>query len=280
MTPVAALSSRAMQGRSSSRLYRLLVRTVVFVALVLLVSRALWSESFVEHGSTAVATLVTTDAYIVGAEGLARSIKRAHKDDMPFRLVCMVVSDVSEAGRDRLMAAGWQVSVVNPIANPSSLNERFRDTFTKLNVFRLTRFSRVLFMDADTIVLKPLVSLFHVPPLAAVPDCCGYFNSGVMLLRPSESEFAAMVDAIPTLPTYDGGDQGFLNSYFRQWTRLDYRWNAQLPDFLDLPSAWQLDNIAVIHFEKYKPWLAKSITDRNLAATLEPLFQIWRNVTG
>jgi hypothetical protein len=258
------------------------------MALVLMVT--LWSADNVFGSASwhAVATLVTTDAYIIGAEALARSIKRAHNSSsssnsdgaLPFRLVCMVSSDVTHAGRDRLQLAGWQVNVVNPIVNPSDLNARFRDTYTKLNVFRLTRFSRVLFMDADTIVLKSLVPLFNAQPLAAVPDCCGYFNSGVMLLHPSEAVFAAMIAAIPTLPTYDGGDQGFLNSYFHRWTRLDYRWNAQLPDFVDLPSAWRLDDIAVIHFEKYKPWLAHTITDSKLLSTLEPLFQIWRNVTS
>ena len=44
--------------------------------------------------------------------------------------------------------------------------------------------------------------------------------------------FKDMLSKIETLPTYDGGDTGFLNSYFPQWyesssiQRLPYGFNA------------------------------------------------------
>ena len=114
---------------------------------------------------------------------------------------------------------GWRVrrieSLPNPHAASARVPARFRDTFTKLRVWELDEYERVLLLDADTLVLRPLtVALWHaeVAPtrLAAVPDCCDRFNSGVVLLRPDRRVFADMRSKLAALPSYDGGDQGFL----------------------------------------------------------------------
>ncbi|MBA0590942.1 hypothetical protein Gorai_019631, partial [Gossypium raimondii] len=39
-------------------------------------------------------------------------------------------------------------------------------------------------------------------------------NSGVMVVEPSEAVFNDMMSKVNTLPSYTGGDQGFLNSYY------------------------------------------------------------------
>jgi hypothetical protein len=49
----------------------------------------------------------------------------------------------------------------------------------------------------------------------------GVFNSGVMVLRPSQAVFSDMMKQIHTVVAYDGGDQGFLIKYFEgNWLRL------------------------------------------------------------
>ena len=64
-------------------------------------------------------------------------------------------------------------------------------TFTKLHCWRLTRFSRCVFLDADTLVLRNCDELFDreefsAAPDAGWPDC---FNSGVFVYRPSEDTY-------------------------------------------------------------------------------------------
>ena len=50
-----------------------------------------------------------------------------------------------------------------------------------------------------------------------MPEHGSAFNSGVIVLEPSASLFETMQAALPVLPSYDGGDQGFLNAFFDQW---------------------------------------------------------------
>lgn len=262
---------------------RLLLTAVACFAL-LSTATMLWTRlgdgAFGKH---AVVTLLTSsDDYVFGAMALATSLRRVSREPMPFALVAMVTADVDESVRDKLRDVGFSVRVVAPISNPSDLNGRFANTFTKLNAWRLVQFSRVVFIDADAIALRPIDALFRAQPLAAVADCCDFFNSGVLVLQPSEATFRDMLAkiALPQFASYDGGDQGFLNAYFgAQWTRLPYGWNAQLPDYVDLPSAWNLSAIAIVHYERYKPFRPLE-SYGGVEERLGPLFALWRESGG
>jgi len=143
----------------------------------------------------AYATLITGgEDYIFGAEVLAKAL-RATGSLVP--LVCLVSTDLmppslsgrgdgrpvkkqqaEEAARkemlDRLRLAGYAVRFVTPIANPNTNLERkwFQSTFTKLHVFNLTQFDRVVYLDTDVLVLSNLDHLFALPieHIAAAPD--------------------------------------------------------------------------------------------------------------
>jgi alpha-N-acetylglucosamine transferase len=43
---------------------------------------------------------------------------------------------------------------------------RWKEQFTKLRLFEMTEYSRILFMDADTLILQPLEGIFAEPELA------------------------------------------------------------------------------------------------------------------
>ena len=56
-----------------------------------------------------------------------------------------------------------------------------------------------------------LVQLFSLcTDFAASPDIFppDRFNAGVLVITPSESSFQSLLSAIPTTPSYDGGDTG------------------------------------------------------------------------
>ena len=44
--------------------------------------------------------------------------------------------------------------------------QRWKEQFTKLRVFEMTDYKRILFIDADTILLKPLDGIFHEPEVS------------------------------------------------------------------------------------------------------------------
>lgn len=175
------------------------------------------------------------------------------------------------------------------------------NTLTKLQVWRLGRdskdlighlaasplatatwqgFDKVVFLDADTLVLRRIDHLFRLsddPRFAAAPDT-GWpdaFNSGVMLLKPSVSTFESMREFARSTGSWDGADQGLLNDFFGNeqgmdddttseaaapgggWKRLSFRYNVTSHGGYTFVPAYQRygSSINVVHFiGQSKPW--------------------------
>ena len=217
----------------------------------------------------AAASLVTSPAYVVGAAVLGHSLLKA---GWPHETLLMVTDKVEQSERDELSRYWQRIVEVAPIENPNPVAEQgtsyFATTYTKLRVWEQTEYTKLVFLDADTIVLGPLEDLLSCPEFGAAP-CMGaldMFNTGVMVVEPSREVLQDMVTKIEVLPSYDGSDQGFLNSYFPDWFsgpqehRLPTRYNV--PAILYLyHSSWSRirDEIRVLHFfGPRKPWMVKS----------------------
>lgn len=78
---------------------------------------------------------------------------------------------------------------------------------TKINLWKQTQFSQIVYLDADILALRAPDELFDVDAdLAAVPDV-GWpdcFNSGLLVLKPSEKTFADLVGLAKQGKTFDG----------------------------------------------------------------------------
>lgn len=59
---------------------------------------------------------------------------------------------------------------------------------------------------------------FSAAPDVGWPDC---FNSGVFVYRPSAEQFAKLTAFAVQKGSFDGGDQGLLNSFFADWATKD-----------------------------------------------------------
>jgi len=171
-------------------------------------------------------TLATNDAYSMGALTLAASLKRVNTSR---KLAIMVTSEVSSPVLTALKEAFDQVVVVEPLDSKDLANLTLLDrtelgiTFTKINCWKLTQFTKAVFLDADTLVLKNCDELFEreefsASPDAGWPDC---FNSGVFVFRPNLNTYADLVALATTTGSFDGGDQGLLNTHFSSWATQD-----------------------------------------------------------
>ena len=109
-------------------------------------------------------------------------------------------------------------------------NRRFAGTFSKLNLWSLAaRFDRVVSLDCDMLVHRNIDHLFaraiRTPAAVAEPTASDFlggprnsmlpFNTGLLVVAPNLSFFESMLSRLPSLPSYDGSDQGFLNSAHR-----------------------------------------------------------------
>jgi len=227
-------------------------------------------------------SLSNGEAYLPGVEALGGSLKATGTAEP---MVLMVTADVGAPTREKLTAQGWLVREINPIPNPkpsSQMLPRFSAAYTKLRAWQLTDFDKVVLLDADTIVMKNVDDLFDRPELSAGPDFFlpDRFNSGVMVIEPSEATFDRMEEALGQEASYDGGDQGFLNLFFDGWYakpvehRLPVGYNMAHFIFQFMhshPSAWKnlKDEIRIVHYLVQKPWHARVM--------LSGASQIWWN---
>lgn len=88
------------------------------------------------------------------------------------------------------------------------------------------------------------------------------FNSGVMVIDPSEFIMKQILNAQRQTKSLNGGDQGFLNEIFRDWNqlpslfRLPYQYNVQskLRHYHTRGWATLSQQIKILHFSPDKPW--------------------------
>lgn len=138
-----------------------------------------------------------------------------------------------------------------------------RFAFTKIALWRQERFSKIVYIDADVVALRAPDELFEIDShFAAAPDV-GWpdiFNSGVMVLKPSMSEYWSLHTLASSGTSFDGADQGLLNEYFgnRPWHRLSFTYNCTPSSGYQYEPAYRhfRSSINMVHFiGKDKPWM-------------------------
>ncbi|VDN13151.1 unnamed protein product [Dibothriocephalus latus] len=164
------------------------------------------------HVLEAFVTLATTDEYACGALVLAHSLKRVGTTK---QLVCMVTRSVNEALKSILAEVFDHVELVDVLDSKDELNLALLSrpdlgvTFTKLHCWRLTQYSKAVFLDADTLVIQNIDDLFEREEFSAAPDpgwpdC---FNTGVFVFTPNLEQYRKLLQFALEHGSFDGGDQ-------------------------------------------------------------------------
>jgi len=218
------------------------------------------NESFV--------TLATNENYVLGALTLAQSLREA---GTTRALTVLITSGVAAAQQDQLRRAFDQVVLVDALDSHDNLNlallkrPELGVTFTKLHCWRLTQFSKCVFLDADCLVLQNVDELFERDEFSAAadvgwPDC---FNSGVFVFRPSLETYSSLLNFAVQRGSFDGGDQGLLNLFFNTWStgessrRLPFVYNMTTNVSYSYAPAYKQfqDGVKIVHFiGAQKPW--------------------------
>ncbi|XP_074848598.1 glycogenin-2 isoform X2 [Carettochelys insculpta] len=188
----------------------------------------------------AFVTLGTDDVYCQGALVLGQSL-RNHRTSR--KLAILITPHVSSVMRTVLCSVFDEVVEVDTIDSADSAHlallqrPELSVTFTKLHCWTLTQYSKCVFMDADTLVLCNIDELFEREELSAAPDS-GWpdcFNSGVFVFRPSLQTYNLLLQFATEHGSFDGGDQGLLNSFFSNWATTDI--GKHLPFIYNLSSS-------------------------------------------
>lgn len=241
-------------------------------------------------------TLVTNPDYVMGALALARSLERVGTG---FPLIVLATAGAGQ-GLEQLEAEGCRIVEVSRLPLSTDFDMRHNrtaqhaaapfskgqkpgfhdplDNFAKLRLWQLDAYERIVFLDADTIVIKPIDKLVGYPEFSAAPNLYESLadfqrlNSGVFVARPDGRTFDAMLARLDDGETFwRRTDQTFLETFFRDWHGLPWTMNALQYAYLNLPGLWHWPAIRVVHYQYEKPW------DRQhgKARALQPLIDLW-----
>nr|KIR46228.1 glycosyl transferase family 8 protein [Cryptococcus bacillisporus CA1280] len=208
-------------------------------------------------------------------------------DPHPRDFVVITTPSAPEWQLEQLREAGAIIAsrpLIDHLPLPEKGISRYAEVYTKLFIFNLTDYERVLFVDADQLMVKPLTGIWDDPnawPESGMAACAesksawehptpiedqNYFNSGFMLARPDEKTFNELLQEKDFDPWFP--EQNLLNHYFRRdgprpWKPLNHMFVTTFPRKVDLEAG-----IYVLHD---KMWLAHH--DREIK-------EVWRQKLG
>jgi alpha-N-acetylglucosamine transferase len=243
----------------------------------------------------AFATLVTNEEYGRGALALVRSLRwtgtdapvvvlatneAEHLDELEregCRIVAVRQPPVSDAFRQRhSREALHRAAPFNKGSKPAFHDPV--DNFCKLELWKLEDYDKIVFLDADSVVVKPIDMLFGFPEFAGAPNVYETLadfhrlNSGVFVAEPSRATYDCLLARLDRPGKFwRRTDQTFLEAFFPDWHKLPYTFNTMQYVYFNLPELWVWKSIRVVHYQYEKPWSEEN-PKRHL---LGPVIDLW-----
>lgn len=223
-------------------------------------------------------TFLGTDNFLPGVLALNTSLKKHNKT---YPLLVLTTDLVSPESIATLNRRNIKHKYVERIKNPNILKDderNFKHMYTKLRIFELEEFDKVVYIDADMLVCCNIEELFDSLHMSAVvagalnPVYSHWteLNAGFLVVVPDKALAEKMYALVDSTPSDDGSDQGFLHSFYSNWANdkqlhLDHKYNVPVYE-IDIYSKLNyfrfnykngiLDtDISIIHYWGYdKPW--------------------------
>jgi len=245
--------------------------------------------------SCAFATLVTNEEYGRGALALVRSLKwtgtavpvlvlatgeAEHLEELEregCRIVPVSQPKVSDAFKQRHSREALHRAAPFNKGNKPAFHDPV-DNFCKLELWKFTDYQKIVFLDADSLVVKPIDMLFGFPEFSGAPNVYETLadfhrlNSGVFVAEPNVATYESLVEKLDQPGIFwRRTDQTFLETMFPDWHKLPYTFNTMQYVYFNLPELWVWKSIRVVHYQYEKPWAAEN-PKRHL---LQPLIDLW-----
>lgn len=227
-------------------------------------------------------SLITNNDFMYGLIAMLKTYSMV-KNDIPMYV--MVTDRISDINREIIKHFGADVIEVSAITLPNSYEGKYMDPhrernihtgMAKLNVFNLTQFDKVVFVDADVLFIRNCDELFDKPSFSMVPDpglykrddvkCPDGGNGGMMVIEPSEAIFNDLMKIFNSYKDKDFdtiNDQDITYEYLKNWPEredlhVDIRYNfqANFAGTVEFPfSVFDLLQVKILHMMGLeKPW--------------------------
>ncbi len=229
-------------------------------------------------------TLLSESSYVKGVLKLYRSMQKV---GCKYPLLCVCSKDIPPQDIQILLKKSILVHVLDDRIDYNAQllqNEHefshWKFTFDKLQIWGLTQYEKLVFLDADMMLLSSIDELFNCPSLSAVqagrelnPDWIR-LNSGCMVLVPSVEVKGKMLSLIEntirmrSVKGYSTGDQDVINAVYPNWSDMKHLHLSEGYNLffgcLDVyikhygygyGEAYKGKQIKIVHFVgKTKPW--------------------------
>lgn len=221
---------------------------------------------------------VCSDNFIPGVISLYNSVRLSNCNN---DFLVLVTDDISEQNKERLRNKGMILVEVEKVYYNGNYRDKILDRygkvneswkmFTKLNIWKQVDYKKLIYLDADTIVLQNIDELFSVDELGAVKGGSVILQydgieAGVLVLSPSLETYNNLIEALGQ-DTYDikMSDQSFLNHYFSKTNSITY-----IPEKFNRMYKKNTNPVgsAIFHFNSDKPWI-----DPN--KIIKPCVEMW-----
>ena len=230
-------------------------------------------------------TICTGIKYLKGVLLLNESLKLVNSI---YPLICLVPSTIDKKTISCLHDKNIDIKIIeNGIIindnilknNIQGVNEHWNKTFFKFYVFGLTEFKKIVFLDADMIIIKNIDELFEKPHLTAC-NAGGLYpgqedwkgmNSGLMVIEPDKKITETLIDILNKIENISRGygDQDIINKFYPDWYKQNelhlsehYNLFYSYANYYGKKYGYTLDGdepVRVIHFVgRIKPWMKET----------------------
>ena len=161
--------------------------------------------------------VLSTDDYLEGVLVLDYNLKQLFTK---YPLLCLINESISDRTKKILDYFGIKYKLINKVNYSSSSYERWNYTFDKLNVFSLTEYDKVVYLDSDFLILKDIDDLFKINRFTMTSDIPFHndkLNSSVMVIKPNMDDYNGLIELVKKYEDEkidDIGDQNVINDYF------------------------------------------------------------------
>lgn len=216
---------------------------------------------------------VCSDNFIPGVVALYNSVRNAGCEN---DFLVLVTDDVTEEARQILAERNLQIVNVEKVFYNGEHKDKILDRygkideswkmFTKLNIWKQTKYEKLIYLDADTIVLENIDELFDIDQLGAVLGGSQGLNyigieAGVLVINPNLDTYNKLVEALESdVYNIKMSDQSFLNDYFTRIESINH-----IPEVYNrlYKKNSNPTGAKVFHFNSNKPWISPETLNKS-----------------
>ena len=159
--------------------------------------------------------VLSSNSYLDGLLVINECLK---KNDSNYSLICLINEKISKKTINIIKNKNIDYKLINSLKGTYKdfYNPQWYYSFDKINVFNLIEYEKIVYLDLDLFLDKNIDELFDFDDLYMASDnpFTNGFNSGVMVIKPSNEDYVSMINLLEKNPNKYKGDQDIINEYF------------------------------------------------------------------